>query len=478
MTDANLVLGRLSAASLLGGDMRLDADLAARAVEERVARPLGLGLEEAAEGVIRVVNAAMLKGIRVVSVAKGYDPREFCVAAFGGAGPLHASELARELDIPRVLVPIAPGVTSALGLLMADMRHDYVRTVLRLASESPPEELTGRFADMEEEALAQMEREGISAGGVTLLRLADARYLGQGFELEVPVDGGRLGPTAGGRPGRAVPRGPRAPLRLREPREPGGACESARRRAGQPPAPSAGAGASGRDARPGGAGAARRLLRRRAAPGRRLRPGRARARGHPAGARDSRAAGRDDRRLARAAGAGRRPPQPRPRLERLMSRGWLIGGGVFLAALLAGSVAAALLERDASFPEGSAEAVVQRYVKAVEEDDWEAAHALLAAELREECPVEELFADRGGWAPYRITHSGDRGDRRVTLEETRTLGETLLVTVSVAGSRMSGPFGVDRWSYRTTYSLAEEDGEWRFSEYPDPFYDCPGREED
>ena len=194
VTDANLVLGRLSVASLLGGEMRLDAELAGRAIEERIARPLGLGLEEAAEGIIRVVNAAMLKGIRVVSVAKGYDPREFCVAAFGGAGPLHASELARELDIPRVLVPIAPGVTSALGLLMADMRHDYVRTVLRLASESPPEEITARFSEMEEEALAQMEREGIPADGVTLLRLADARYLGQGFELETPVDGGRLGP--------------------------------------------------------------------------------------------------------------------------------------------------------------------------------------------------------------------------------------------------------------------------------------------
>ena len=160
--------------------------------------------------------------------------------------------------------------------------------------------------------------------------------------------------------------------------------------------------------------------------------------------------------------------------ERTMSRGWLIGGGVFLAVLLAGSVAAALLERDAAFPEGSAEAAVQRYVKAVEEEDWETAHALLAAELREECPIEELFADRWGWAPYRATYSPGRADRRITLEETRALGETMRVTVSVASSRMSGPFGVDRWSYRVTYSLTEEEGEWRFSEYPDPFYDCPG----
>ena len=195
VTDGNLVLGRLSATGFLGGDMMLDVDLARQAVQERIAGPLGLGLEEAAEGIVRVVNATMLKGIRVVSVAKGYDPREFCVVAFGGAGPVHASELARELDIPQVLVPIAPGVTSALGLLMADMRHDYVRTVLRLAQESAPDDLGGRYVEMESEALAQMDREGIERDSVKLLRLADARYLGQGFELEVPVDGGKLGPA-------------------------------------------------------------------------------------------------------------------------------------------------------------------------------------------------------------------------------------------------------------------------------------------
>ena len=140
----------------------------------------------------------MLKGIRVVSVAKGFDPREFCVVAFGGAGPVHASELARELDIPRVLVPIAPGVTSALGLMMADMRHDYVRTVLKLAEESTPADIGERYAEMETEALAQMDREGIPGDTVSLLRLADARYLGQGFELEIQVDGGRMGPAQAG----------------------------------------------------------------------------------------------------------------------------------------------------------------------------------------------------------------------------------------------------------------------------------------
>lgn len=195
VTDANLVLGRLSPTAFLGGDMTLDVELAGQAIEERIAGPLGLTKEAAAEGIIQIVNSAMLKGIRVVSVAKGFDPREFCVVAFGGAGPVHASELARELDIPRVLVPIAPGVTSALGLLMADMRHDYVRTVLKLAEESTPADIGERYAEMETEALAQMDREGIPGDTVSLLRLADARYLGQGFELEIQVDGGRMGPA-------------------------------------------------------------------------------------------------------------------------------------------------------------------------------------------------------------------------------------------------------------------------------------------
>ena len=192
VTDANLVLGRLNPASFLGGDMALDIEQGHQAASDRIAGPLGLSVEEAAEGIIRVVNATMIKGIRVVSVAKGYDPREFCIVAFGGAGPVHASELASELDIPRVLVPIAPGVTSALGLLMADMRHDYVRTVLRLAAESDARELGHRYAEMEAEALDQMEREGLPPDGVNLVRLADVRYLGQGFELEVPVTGGTL----------------------------------------------------------------------------------------------------------------------------------------------------------------------------------------------------------------------------------------------------------------------------------------------
>ena len=192
VTDANLVLGRLNPEGFLGGRLTLDLRKAREAVAESVARPLDMGVEEAAEGIVRVVNAGMIKGIRVVSVARGYDPREFCLVAFGGAGPVHAAELAAELDIPKVLVPIAPGVTSALGLLMADLRHDLVWTVLLQSGKVQPSELSSRYAEMEEEALTQMRREGFESDRVTLVRIADVRYVGQGYELEVPVAAGRL----------------------------------------------------------------------------------------------------------------------------------------------------------------------------------------------------------------------------------------------------------------------------------------------
>ena len=192
VTDANLVLGRSSPESFLAGRLALDADKALQAVHDRIAGPLNMSVEEAAEGIVRVVNAGMIKGIRVVSVAKGYDPREFCLVAFGGAGPLHAAELADELDIPRVLVPIAPGVTSALGLLMADLRTDLVRTVLRSSDVVEPEELSALYSEMEDEAIEWMRREGMARDAVTLVRMADVRYLGQGFELEVPMAADRL----------------------------------------------------------------------------------------------------------------------------------------------------------------------------------------------------------------------------------------------------------------------------------------------
>ena len=192
VTDANLVLGRLGATSLLGGTMTLDRELARKVISERIAMPLGLTVEEAAEGIVQVVNASMVKGIRVVSVSKGYDPREFALVAFGGAGPLHASELAGEMDIPTVLVPVAPGVTSALGLLMADLRHDFAQTVLRPGNELSPTEITSWYEQLETQAMGQMAREDVAPENVSLVRAADVRYVGQGYELEVLADSGKL----------------------------------------------------------------------------------------------------------------------------------------------------------------------------------------------------------------------------------------------------------------------------------------------
>jgi N-methylhydantoinase A len=175
--------------------MALDADAARRAVAT-IAEPLGLGVEEAAEGIIRVINATMVRGMRAVSVEKGYDPRDFAIVAFGGGGPLHAADLARELGVPNVLVPVMPGVTSALGLLVADLRYDVSATVRGSLAAPDLTALTAVYEDLERQALEQMARDGVDQGQVALHRTADVRYARQSWELEVNVPDGPLGPAA------------------------------------------------------------------------------------------------------------------------------------------------------------------------------------------------------------------------------------------------------------------------------------------
>src|SRR5262249_58090703 len=121
---------RINPYYFLGGEMQIDAAQARRAIREKIADPLGLELEEAAEGILRVINAVMAKAIRRLSVERGYDPRDFALVSFGGGGPVHAVDLALDLQMPQVVIPPAPGVSSALGLLTADFRHDYVQTLL------------------------------------------------------------------------------------------------------------------------------------------------------------------------------------------------------------------------------------------------------------------------------------------------------------------------------------------------------------
>jgi len=187
VTDANVVLGRLIPEAFLGGGMSLDVEAARKAVSV-IAERLDASLEEAALGIIRVVNANMEAAIRVISVERGCDPRQFVLVAFGGAGPLHACELAEALRIPRVLVPTVPGVLSALGMLVADTLKDYVRTIMLPAEEAQPV-VSSTLAELEELGHADLLREGIAVEQMVLERYLDLRYKGQSYELVIPFEG-------------------------------------------------------------------------------------------------------------------------------------------------------------------------------------------------------------------------------------------------------------------------------------------------
>jgi N-methylhydantoinase A len=185
-TDANLVLGRLGN-RLIGGAMILDRAAAERAIDEHVARPLGLGAVEAADAIIQVANANMADAVRLISIRRGYDPREFCLVAFGGAGPLHGAALAEELSIPTVLVPPNPGITSALGCLLVDVRHDLSAMFLGHADTVDRNALEAEFAKLEAEGRERLAAEGVPDEQMSVQRLVDMRYLGQWRSLTVPV---------------------------------------------------------------------------------------------------------------------------------------------------------------------------------------------------------------------------------------------------------------------------------------------------
>ena len=192
VTDANLVLGRLGAESLLGGGMTVEPEAARRAIHDRLAGPLRISVEAAAEGMIRVVNTAMTAAMRKLTVERGHDPREFALCPFGGAGPLHGAELAAELGIGRTIVPLAPGVNSAIGLLMADLREDRIATFVRRLDRTTATELEGLFAELEESARARLRLSVNGAGELRLSRALGQRYLGQRYELPVAVESGPL----------------------------------------------------------------------------------------------------------------------------------------------------------------------------------------------------------------------------------------------------------------------------------------------
>jgi N-methylhydantoinase A len=186
VTDANLVLGRLDPDHFLGGRMRLESDRT-RAHLQDLARRMSLPLEAAAWGIVRVANSNMERAIRRISVERGYDPRSFTLVAFGGAGPLHACELATALHIPRVLIPLHPGVLSAMGMVLADVTKDYSQTVMLSPTQTEAETLQRLFAPLYERAMRDLRAEGIGDEEITLLPSLDMRYVGQSYELEIAV---------------------------------------------------------------------------------------------------------------------------------------------------------------------------------------------------------------------------------------------------------------------------------------------------
>jgi N-methylhydantoinase A len=192
VTDANVVLGRLNATHLLDGRMPLHLDLATLAVEELATR-LALSPLDTARGILSVVQTNMLGAIRVVSVRKGYDPRAYTMVAFGGAGPLHAGALARDLGIRQVLIPAVPGIVCALGLLVEPLRLDLVRTRVGLLDALTVDDLDSLFGEMEREADDWLEQESVPPARRRRRRAVDMRYLGQNFELTVPEPPGPLG---------------------------------------------------------------------------------------------------------------------------------------------------------------------------------------------------------------------------------------------------------------------------------------------
>ena len=187
ITDADVVLGRINARRFLNAAMQLDVAAAERAIALRVAEPLSLPVREGALGIVTIADTAMSLAVRAVSVNKGVDPRDTAMIAFGGAGPLHAVAIAREIFIPRVIIPKLPGTFSALGMLMASWRQDFVRTLIGNVDHLDASLVEKVFRELGEDGLAQLERDGIDKAGSDFRFYADLRYVGQEHALQIPV---------------------------------------------------------------------------------------------------------------------------------------------------------------------------------------------------------------------------------------------------------------------------------------------------
>ena len=189
ITDCNLALGYLDPGGLVGGAMKLDLEAARAAIARDLAGPMGVSVEDAAFGMLRLASATMMRAIRAVSVERGRDPRQFALLGFGGNGPLFAAGIARELGIARVLIPPLPGVFSAFGLLVADAEHHATQSIRTRLDAADPARILAVLSDLERAGSAQLERDGFLPARQETRRAASARYLGQSSEIEVPLTG-------------------------------------------------------------------------------------------------------------------------------------------------------------------------------------------------------------------------------------------------------------------------------------------------
>ena len=187
VTDANLVLGRINPHYVLGGRLKIDAELSKKAVKKKIADPMGIGTEEAALGIVKVVNSNMARAIRVITVEKGHNPSDFTLVAYGGAGPLHAVHLAQEMGIRTVLIPPAPGALCALGLLTADIKKSYVRTAIASYDEMTPEQINAVMSSLRDEGSAWLDSEKVPSERRKFHGIAEMRYVGQNYELQVEI---------------------------------------------------------------------------------------------------------------------------------------------------------------------------------------------------------------------------------------------------------------------------------------------------
>ena len=185
VTDANVILGRLSPERFLGGEMRLNRNAAETALRDRLAQPLAVTIERAASGLLQVATSAMANAVRHVTLERGLDPRDFTLVAYGGGGPLHAASVAKELSIRTIVIPQAPGHFSALGMLMADLRRDYVQTLFERMDDLEMVELEAQFKKLEAEGRKALEDSGIPTDRIVFERAADMRYVGQEHAVAV-----------------------------------------------------------------------------------------------------------------------------------------------------------------------------------------------------------------------------------------------------------------------------------------------------